>query len=70
MIEWENNIIASYYVGTIAGAKFEVSEGVGGKFGVMMSHKGDCNPILSTAETVEEAKRFCEWVARAYGLDK
>jgi len=36
----------------------------------MFSFAGDCYPVLSTANTVGEAKRFCEWVARGYGLDR
>ena len=43
--------------------------GVGGMFGAMFSFAGDCYAVLSTAKTVGEAKRFCEWIARGYGLD-
>jgi hypothetical protein len=38
-------------------------------FGATFSFAGDCYAVLSTAKTVGEAKRFCEWVARGYGLD-
>ena len=68
-INWENHDQAQYFVGTIGPAKFEISSGVGGMFGAMFSFAGDCYAVLSTAKTVGEAKRFCEWVARGYGLD-
>ena len=70
VIQWENNENAAYYVGTIGPAKFEISTGVGGRFGAMFSFAGDCYAVLSTANTVGEAKRFCEWVARGYDLDR
>jgi hypothetical protein len=69
VIRWENHDQAQYFVGTIGPAKFEISSGVGGMFGAMFSFAGDCYAILSTAKTVGEAKRFCEWIARGYGLD-
>ena len=69
VIRWENNDQAQYFVGRIGPAKFEISSGVGGMFGAMFSFAGDCYAVLSTAKTVGEAKRFCEWVARGYGLD-
>ena len=68
-IRWENHEQAQYFVGTIGPAKFEINSGVGGMFGAMFSFAGDCYAILSTAKTVGEAKRFCEWIARGYGLD-
>jgi hypothetical protein len=68
-IEWENHDRAQYFVGRIGPAKFEISSGVGGMFGAMFSFAGDCYAVLSTAKTVGEAKRFCEWIARGYGLD-
>jgi hypothetical protein len=68
-IRWENHEQAQYFVGRIGPAKFEISSGVGGMFGAMFSLAGDCYAVLSTAKTVGEAKRFCEWVARGYGLD-
>ena len=68
-IRWENHDEAQYFVGTIGPAKFEINSGVGGMFGAMFSFAGDCYSVLSTARTVGEAKRFCEWVARGYGLD-
>ena len=69
VIRWENNDQAQYFVGRIGSAKFEISSGVGGMFGAMFSFAGDCYAVLSTAKTVGEAKRFCEWIARGYGLD-
>jgi hypothetical protein len=69
VIRWENNDQAQYFVGTIGPAKFEISSGVGGMFGAMFSFAGDCYAVLSTAKTVGEAKRFCEWIARGYDLD-
>ena len=69
MIEWVDYDNAEYYVGKIGSAKFEINSGVGGMFGATFSFAGDCYPILSTAKTVAEAKRFCEWLARGYGLD-
>jgi hypothetical protein len=69
MIEWENYEKADYYIGRIGPARFEINSGVGGMFGATFSFAGDCYPILSTATTVSEAKRFCEWLARGYGLD-
>jgi hypothetical protein len=69
VIRWENHDQAQYFVGRIGPAKFEISSGVGGMFGAMFSFAGDCYAVLSTAKTVGEAKRFCEWVARGYGLD-
>ena len=68
-IRWENHEQAQYFVGTIGPAKFEINSGVGGMFGAMFSFAGDCYAVLSTAKTVGEAKRFCEWIARGYGLD-
>jgi hypothetical protein len=68
-IRWENYDQAQYFVGRIGPAKFEISSGVGGMFGAMFSFAGDCYAVLSTAKTVGEAKRFCEWIARGYGLD-
>jgi hypothetical protein len=68
-IRWENHEQAQYFVGTIGSAKFEINSGVGGMFAAMFSFAGDCYAVLSTAKTVGEAKRFCEWVARGYGLD-
>jgi hypothetical protein len=68
-IKWENNDEAQYFVGRIGPAKFEISSGVGGMFAAMFSFAGDCYAVLSTAKTVGEAKRFCEWIARGYGLD-
>ena len=68
-IRWENHDQAQYFVGRIGPAKFEISSGVGGMFGAMFSFAGDCYAVLSTAKTVGEAKRFCEWIARGYGLD-
>jgi hypothetical protein len=69
VIEWENHDQVQYFVGTIGPAKFEINSGVGGMFGAMFSFAGDCYAVLSTAKTVGEAKRFCEWIARGYGLD-
>jgi hypothetical protein len=69
-IKWEDNDKADYFVGTIGPAKFEINGGVGGMFGAVFSFAGDCYAVLSTAKTVEEAKRFCEWIARSYGLDR
>jgi hypothetical protein len=69
MIKWEDHDPAEYYVGKIGPAKFEINSGVGGMFGATFYFGGDCYAILSTARTVGEAKRFCEWVARGYGLD-
>ena len=69
MIRWENYDQAEYYVGTIGSAKFEINSGVGGMFGATFSFAGDCYAVLSTAQSVGEAKRFCEWVARGYGFD-
>ena len=69
-IEWEDNDKAEYFVGTIGPAKFEINGGVGGMFGAVFSFAGDCYAVLSTAKTVDEAKRFCEWIARSYGLDR
>jgi hypothetical protein len=69
-IEWEDNDKAEYFVGTIGPAKFEINGGVGGMFGAVFSFAGDCYAVLSTAKTVNEAKRFCEWIARSYGLDR
>jgi hypothetical protein len=68
-IRWENHDQAQYFVGTIGPAKFEINSGVGGMFAAMFSFAGDCYAVLSTAKTVGEAKRFCEWIARGYGLD-
>jgi hypothetical protein len=68
-IRWENHDQAQYFVGRIGPAKFEISSGVGGMFGAMFSFAGDCYAVLSTAKTVGEAKRFCEWIARGYGFD-
>jgi hypothetical protein len=68
-IRWQNYDQIQYFVGRIGPAKFEISSGVGGMFGAMFSFAGDCYAVLSTAKTVGEAKRFCEWVARGYGLD-
>jgi hypothetical protein len=70
VIEWEDHDKAEYYVGKIGPAKFEINSGVGGMFGATFSFAGDCYAILSTAKTVAEAKRFCEWLARGYGLDE
>jgi hypothetical protein len=70
MIEWDDKPKLEYYVGKIGPAKFEINSGVGGHFGASFSYAGDCYAILSTAVTVEEAKRFCEFVARGYGLDR
>jgi hypothetical protein len=69
-IRWEDNDQAEYSIGTIGPAKFEINGGVGGMFGAVFSFAGDCYAVLSTAKTVGEAKRFCEWVARSYGLDR
>ncbi|HYZ74278.1 MAG TPA: hypothetical protein VE641_14470 [Chthoniobacterales bacterium] len=69
MIDWEDYDKAEYYVGKIGSAKFEINSGVGGMFGATFSCAGECYPILSTAKTVAEAKRFCEWLARGCGLD-
>jgi hypothetical protein len=69
-IEWEDNDKAEYFIGRIGPAKFEISGGVGGMFGAMFSFAGDCYAVLSTAKTVDEAKRFCEWIARSYDLDR
>ena len=69
MINWEDHDSAEYYVGKIGTAKFEINSGVGGMFGATFSFAGDCYPVLGTAKTVAEAKRFCEWLARGYGLD-
>jgi hypothetical protein len=68
-IRWENHEQAQYFVGTIGPAKFEINSGVGGMFAAMFSFAGDCYAVLSTAKTVGEAKRFCEWIARGYGFD-
>jgi hypothetical protein len=68
-IRWENHDQAQYFVGRIGPAKFEINSGVGGMFGAMFSFAGDCYAVLSTAKTVGEAKRFCEWIARGYGFD-
>jgi hypothetical protein len=68
-IRWENHDQAQYFVGTIGPAKFEINSGVGGMFAAMFSFAGDCYAVLSTAKTVGEAKRFCEWIARGYGFD-
>src|ERR1700739_4096910 len=70
VIRWEKNDQAQYFVGRIGPAKFEISSGVGGMFGAMFSFAGDCYAVLSTAKTVGEAKRFCEGMARGYGLDE
>ena len=70
MIEWEDHDNSGYFVGTIGPAKFEINAGVGGLFGAMFSFAGDCYAVLSTAKTVDEAKEFCEWVARGYGFDR
>jgi hypothetical protein len=70
MIRWEDNNQAEYFIGTIGPAKFEINGGVGGMFGAVFSFAGDCYAVLSTAKTVGEAKRFCEWIARSYGLDR
>ena len=69
VIQWENHDQAQYFVGRIGPAKFEINSGVGGMFGAMFAFAGDCYAVLSTAKTVGEAKRFCEWIARGYGLD-
>jgi hypothetical protein len=69
VIRWENHDQAQYFVGTIGPAKFEINSGVGGMFAAMFSFAGDCYAVLSTAQTVGEAKRFCEWIARGYGFD-
>jgi hypothetical protein len=61
---------AEYFIGRIGPARFEINSGVGGMFGATLSFAGDCYAVLSTAQTVGEAKRFCEWVARGYGLDR
>jgi hypothetical protein len=68
-IRWENNDQAQYFIGRIGPATFEINSGVGGMFAAMFSLAGDCYAVLSTAKTVGEAKRFCEWIARGYGLD-
>ncbi len=68
-IRWENHDQAQYFVGRIGPATFEINSGVGGMFAAMFSFAGDCYAVLSTAKTVGEAKRFCEWIARGYGLD-
>ena len=68
-IRWEDHDQAQYFVGRIGPAKFEINSGVGGMFAAMFSFAGDCYAVLSTATTVGEAKRFCEWIARGYGLD-
>ena len=70
MIQWEDHHKAQYFVGRIGWAKFEINSGVGGMFGATFCFGGDCYAVLSTAQTVGEAKRFCEWVARGYGLDR
>lgn len=69
-IEWEDYDKAEYFIGRIGPAKFEINGGVGGTFGAVFSFAGDCYAVLSTAKTVDEAKRFCEWIARSYGLDR
>jgi hypothetical protein len=69
-IEWEDHDKAEYFIGRIGPAKFEINGGVGGMFGAVFSLAGDCYAVLSTAKTVDEAKRFCEWIARGYGLDR
>ena len=69
-IEWEDHDKAEYFIGRIGPAKFEINGGVGGMFGAVFSLAGDCYAVLSTAKTVDEAKRFCEWVARGCGLDR
>ena len=69
LIRWENHDQAQYFVGRIGPAKFEINSGVGGMFAAMFSFAGDCYAVLSTARTVGEAKRFCEWIARGYGFD-
>jgi len=68
-IRWENHEQAQYFVGRIGPAKFEINSGVGGMFAAMFSFAGDCYAVPSTATTVGEAKRFCEWIARGYGFD-
>ena len=68
-IRWENHDQAQYFVGRIGPATFEINSGVGGMFAAMFSFAGDCYAVLSTAKTVGEAKRFCEWIARGYGFD-
>jgi hypothetical protein len=68
-IRWENHEQAQYFLGRIGPAKFEINSGVGGMFAAMFSFAGDCYAVLSTATTVGEAKRFCEWIARGYGFD-
>lgn len=76
MINWEDkvggnsSVPGEYHIGRIGPAKFEISSGVGGMFGAMFSFAGDSYALLSTAKTVDEAKRFCEWVSRGYGLDE
>jgi hypothetical protein len=69
-IRWEDDNQAEYFIGTIGPARFDINGGVGGMFGAVFSFAGDCYAVLSTAKTVGEAKRFCEWVARSYGLDR
>jgi hypothetical protein len=68
-ITWENYDQAQYFVGRIGPAKFEINSGVGGMFAAIFSFAGDAYAVLSTAKTVGEAKRFCEWIARSYGFD-
>jgi hypothetical protein len=70
MIDWEDHDKGAYFVGRIGPARFEINSGVGGMFGATFYFAGDCYAVLSTAQTVGEAKRFCEWVARGYGLDR
>ena len=70
VVEWEDHDKAEYFIGRIGPAKFEINGGVGGMFGAVFSLAGDCYAVLSTAKTVDEAKRFCEWIARGYGLDR
>ena len=66
----EDDNQAEYFIGTIGPARFDINGGVGGMFGAVFSFAGDCYAVLSTAKTVGEAKRFCEWIARSYGLDR
>jgi hypothetical protein len=67
MIAWEHQ--GSFFcVGRAGAAVFQVQSGVGDNFCATMTMVADCNPILQSAKSMDEAKRFCEWVARAYNL--
>ena len=57
------------WIGKSGKAKFEVGRWVNG-WGATLSYPGDSYGILDRAETPDEAKRFCEFAARAMGFEK